>query len=61
RELAPQHQPQVTLEQAILELKAGLEGMNFRDTSFRNSQFMRLKGLEKHMMEGRLDEALRWQ
>jgi nucleoside-diphosphate-sugar epimerase len=61
RDLAPQYQPQVTLEQAILELKAGLEGLNFRDASFRNSQFMRLKVLEKHMMEGRLDEALRWQ
>jgi nucleoside-diphosphate-sugar epimerase len=61
RDLAPKHQPQVTLEQSILELKAGLEGINFRDTSFRNSQFIRLKVLEKHMMEGRLDEALRWQ
>lgn len=60
RKLAPEHQPQVTLDQAILELKAGLEAMNFRDASFRNSQFMRLKVLEKHMAEGRLDEKLRW-
>ena len=60
RKLAPAHQPQVTLEQAILELKAGLEAMNFRDAFFRNSQFMRLKVLEKHISEGRLDEELRW-
>jgi nucleoside-diphosphate-sugar epimerase len=61
QKLAPAHQPQVTLEQAILELKAGLEAINFRDASFRSSQFMRLKVLEKHISEGRLDEQLRWQ
>ena len=61
RKLAPDHQPRVTLEQAILELKTGLEGMKFRDISFRNSELMRLKVLENHIMKGRLDEALRWQ
>jgi nucleoside-diphosphate-sugar epimerase len=61
RELAPDHQPRVTLEQAVRELKEGLEAMNFRDASFRNSDFMRLKVLEKHISKGRLDESLRWQ
>lgn len=60
RELAPGHQPQVSLAEAILGLKNGLEGMNFRDASFRNSQFMRLKVLERHMEEGRLGEDLHW-
>lgn len=60
RKLAPVHQPQVTLEQAILELKAGLTAMNFQDAFFRNSQFMRIKVLEKHISEGRLNEELRW-
>ncbi|MEE4185299.1 MAG: SDR family oxidoreductase [Gammaproteobacteria bacterium] len=58
--MAPQHQPQVRLEQAIDEIKQGLEGMGFSDTNFRASQFMRLKVIEKHIAEQRLSEALRW-
>ncbi len=58
--LAPNHQPQVDLAQSISELKAGLESMNFSDTDFRGSQFMRLKVLERHIEEGRLNEQLRW-
>lgn len=58
--LAPQHQPQVGLDQAIAEIKAGLEQMQFSDANFRASQFMRLKVLEKHIADGRLSEALRW-
>jgi nucleoside-diphosphate-sugar epimerase len=61
RKLAPKHQPQVTLQQAIRELKEGLSEMNFDDKNFRASQFMRLKVLERHMAEGRLREDLRWQ
>jgi len=58
--LAPQHQPQVSLDQAIAEIKTGLEKMHFSDANFRASQFMRLKVLEKHIADGRLNEALRW-
>lgn len=60
RKLAPTHQPAVTLQQAIRELKQGLAEMNFDDRNFRASQFMRLKVLERHMSEGRLREDLRW-
>lgn len=60
RSVAPQHQPQVSLEQAIQELKEGLSGMNFADKNFRSSQFMRLKVLERHIAEGRLGDDLRW-
>lgn len=60
RLLAPKHQPGVSLEQSIVELKGGLENMNFQDASFRHSQFMRLKVLESHMAKGRVDEKLRW-
>jgi nucleoside-diphosphate-sugar epimerase len=60
RKLAPDHQPQVTLEQAIRELKEGLSGMRFDDKNFRSSQFMRLKVLERHISEGRLGDDLRW-
>lgn len=60
RKLAPSHQPRLTLDQTIGELKRGLEAMGFKDRDFRNSQFMRLKTLEKHIREERLTEALRW-
>ncbi len=58
--LAPRHQPQVSLDQSIRELKRGMESMNFRDSDFRSSQFMRLKVLEKHIDDGRLSEDLCW-
>lgn len=61
KQLAPNHQPQISLAQAIDGLKTGLSGMNFSDANFRSSQFMRLKVLERHMAEGRLGEDLYWQ
>lgn len=60
RSIAPDHQPQVSLDQAIRELRDGLSGMSFSDQDFRSSQFMRLKVLERHIGEGRLGEDLRW-
>jgi UDP-glucose 4-epimerase len=38
RDLAPDHQPAVTLEQSIEGLRAGLEEMGFKDPDFRSSQ-----------------------
>ncbi|EIM65105.1 MAG: SDR family oxidoreductase [Desulfobacter postgatei] len=61
RELAPDHQPQVTLEAAIAELKDGLEAMNFADPNFRQSNLMRLKMLETHIQNGSLNANLQWQ
>lgn len=61
KKIAPDHQPRVSLGQSIEELVAGLKSMNFRDKEFRTSQFMRLKVLEKHISEGRLDSNLYWQ
>lgn len=60
RQLAPDHQPLVMLQQTIAELKEGLEGMGFKDENFRQSSFMRLKVLQRHMNEGRLSSNLRW-
>lgn len=59
-ELAPDYVPRVTLQQSIARLKAGLERMGFADRDFRNSDLMRLKVLERHIDDGRLDTALRW-
>jgi nucleoside-diphosphate-sugar epimerase len=60
REIAPGHQPQVSLDQAIDRLLRGMGEMNFSDTNFRNSQFMRLKMLQAHIEARRLTPDLRW-
>ncbi|AIA30796.1 NAD-dependent epimerase/dehydratase family protein [Leptospirillum ferriphilum] len=60
RSLAPNHQPQITLDQTISEIKAGLERMDFKDQIFRESQLIRLKVLERHITEKRLSEELEW-
>lgn len=60
RQLAPDHQPLMSLEKTILELREGLEAMRFSDANFRQSQFMRLKVLESHRQSGRLDADLVW-
>ncbi|EMS77649.1 NAD-dependent epimerase/dehydratase family protein [Desulfotignum phosphitoxidans] len=59
-ELAPDYQPQVTLQQSIEELREGLEQMGFADKNFRESQFMRLKMLDTHIAENVLNEQLFW-
>ncbi|SDB72914.1 NAD-dependent epimerase/dehydratase family protein [Belnapia rosea] len=59
-ELAPEHQPRVTLAQSIEELVAGLKEMGFADASFRNSPLMRLQVLQNHIQQGRLSDDLAW-
>ncbi|WP_140986297.1 NAD-dependent epimerase/dehydratase family protein [Asticcacaulis tiandongensis] len=61
RTLAPAHQPRLSLRQSIDNLIDGLTRMNFSDTNFRQSDFMRLKVLQGHITEGRLNSALQWQ
>jgi nucleoside-diphosphate-sugar epimerase len=61
RELAPNHQPQMRLEDSIANLKHTLEFIQFDNANFHNSQFMRLKVLEKHISELRLNSELQWQ
>jgi UDP-glucose 4-epimerase len=60
RRLAPQHQPCVTLQQSVADLVAGLRAMNFRDGDFRSSPMVRLREIERHVAERRLDSKLRW-
>lgn len=60
RKLAPNHQPLMTLDDTILELKEGLEAMKFADANFRQSNFMRLKMLETHIQSGALTGNLEW-
>jgi len=60
QKLAPGHQPQVTLDEAIRGLKAGLEKMAFSDSNFRESRYMRLKVLAALRQGGLVDESLEW-
>ncbi|NIA09642.1 MAG: NAD-dependent epimerase/dehydratase family protein [Nitrospiraceae bacterium] len=60
KELAPDSQPILTLEDAVMELKHGLEEMQFNNKGFRDSWFMRLKVLESHIEKGILTRELYW-
>jgi nucleoside-diphosphate-sugar epimerase len=60
-QLAPKHQPQMTLKAAIEDLAERLEFMKFNDGDFRNSQLIRLKVIAQHCEQGRLNSQLEWQ
>lgn len=60
KSLAPGYIPQVDLDRSIERLLRGMTLMAFKEENFRNSPFMRLKTLERHMDEGRLGPDLRW-
>jgi nucleoside-diphosphate-sugar epimerase len=60
-QLAPKHQPQMTLKAAIEDLAGRLEFMKFNDSDFRNSQLIRLKVIAQHCEQGRLNSQLEWQ
>jgi nucleoside-diphosphate-sugar epimerase len=59
--LAPDHQPQVSLPEAVEELHQGLARVGFSDRDFRSSpRFVRLRVLEQLRGTGALSEDLRW-
>ncbi|HJR76067.1 MAG TPA: SDR family oxidoreductase [Nitrospiraceae bacterium] len=60
RRLAKAYQPQVDLRTAIEDLIQGLQRMNFRDSDFRQSHFMRLNVLKQLKQDGHLTEDLSW-
>lgn len=60
KKLAPDHQPIWSLENTIRDMKENLVAMGFNDPKFRESQFIRLKTLARHMAEGRLNKNLDW-
>ncbi|HVV60950.1 MAG TPA: SDR family oxidoreductase [Pseudolabrys sp.] len=59
--LAPDYLPAVSLGKSIQNLAAGLRDMGFADAKFRESAFIRLKTLDRHIAAGRLSGDLRWQ
>jgi nucleoside-diphosphate-sugar epimerase len=60
RSLASNHQPVVSLDQSIQNLIAGLQRMNFKDIDFRSSGLMRLRVLQDHIDNRRLNRGLQW-
>lgn len=59
-QLAPEHQPQHGLEESIAALRQGLNAMDFSDSTFRQSRFMRLRLLAGLQERGLLTRDLRW-
>ena len=60
RELAPGHQPRVSLRQAISGLKTGLEQAGAAGPDFEAARFVRLNTLTRLQTEGRLGPDLKW-
>lgn len=60
RDLAPEHQPQVSLPEAIEDLSAGLERMGFSDPDFRNSTLVRLRVMNDLRGSGLVTDELAW-
>lgn len=56
--LAPAHQPKVTLKEAVIGLKKGLEDIAFADPDFRQSGLIRLKTLQCLIENNIIDENL---
>ena len=60
RELAPRHQPQVSLSDSVRGLKEGLELIKFQNIDFRNSSLIRLKVLKDLVRRNQLSKNLEW-
>mgnify|MGYP000089839852 CR=1 FL=1 len=58
RKLAPKHQPKITLDDAIMDLKQGLESIGFSDSLFRQSKLIRLNVLSKLREAQHVNESL---
>ncbi len=59
--LAPNHQPSKDFSEAVLELKAQVEAMDFDGADVRGSKFIRLNILRGLVGDRKLDKDLRWQ
>ena len=58
QQLAPDHQPQISLEAAVEDLKNGLQSIQFNDANFRQSKLIRLKMIQQLMDHSIVDNNL---
>ena len=58
RQLAPDHQPEVSLLDAVKDLKNGLQSLNFNDANFRQSDLMRLNTIRQLINNKVINEQL---
>jgi hypothetical protein len=59
-ELAPNHQPKISLDDAVRELRYGLVQMGFANNMFRDSEYIRLNVLNDHIESNRITRELNW-
>jgi len=52
--------PKGSLQETVEELYRSLVNNKFKDKEFRNSNFMRLKVLQDHIKNNRMNENLEW-
>jgi len=60
KKLAPGHQPQVSIHESIKKISDGLHSAGFNDVKFRESSYVRLNVLRRHIAMNRLDANLNW-
>ncbi len=60
KKLAPNYQPQIDLAETVRGLKDGLKLIKFKNSEFRNSDFMRLKVLTGFRERNQINEKLEW-
>jgi nucleoside-diphosphate-sugar epimerase len=60
QKLAPNHQPVHDLTSTVKEIRDNLIEMGFNDPDFRNSQFIRLRVLNKLQEKGLINQQLEW-
>ncbi len=58
--LAPDFTPKNSIERSIQCLIEGFDKMNFNNSNYRNSSYMRLNILKELQSEGKIDSDLRW-
>ncbi len=60
KELAPRHQPLMSLMDVVTELRGALKTMEFQDKNFRESNLIRHTVLRRLQEKGLLSESLEW-
>lgn len=60
KKLAPNHQPKEDLLSTVNDIKTNLVEINFNDPNYRESQYIRLKVLDRLQSKGILNSNLQW-